>query len=141
MRLSYNDDNNEIGLFSERVDEMISGVERSLFDLDSMSLEPLLRVEVSTNQVVVTFDLPFVEKKDIALNCSQDTLSIKAKTRKPVSIKIGGAFQKHFQFEEYSTKIRLPVSVDCDKGKAKFTNGLLVIRFPVAHQGNVVKVD
>ncbi len=120
--------------------QTMAGTHDSLFDLDSKSLKPLYRIEVTDEQVVVTFDLPYVRKEDISLTSTEETLSIEAKMRKPVTMKLGGSIQRHFQFEKYSKKIRLPRRVNPEDAKASFRSGLLAISYATAHKGNAVKV-
>jgi HSP20 family protein len=120
--------------------QAVDGMHNSLFDIDSKSLIPLFRIEVSDEQVAVTFDLPYVRKEGITLTSTEETLSIDAKMKKPVTMKVGGSVQRHFQFEKYSKKIRLPVRVNPDDARATFRNGLLVVRYGTAHKGNPVKI-
>ena len=120
--------------------QAMSGMHNSLFDIDSKSLKPLFRIEVSDEVVAVTFDLPYVRKEGISLTSTEETLSIEAKMKKPVSMKVGGSVQRHFQFEKYSKKIRLPVRVNPDDAKATFRNGLLIVRYGTARKGNPVRI-
>lgn len=120
--------------------QTMAGMQNSLFDMDSKSLKPLYRIEVTDEQVVVTFDLPYVRKEDISLTSTEETLSIEAKMKKPVTMKLGGSIQGHFQFEKYSKKIRLPLRVDPDDARASFRDGLLVVSYGTAHKGNAVKI-
>ncbi len=122
------------------VEGFLLGDVRSLFDLKSKSLRPLCRIEATQGAVTVTFDLPYVEKKDIVLTSTGDTLDIEAKTRKPVTLRLGGSIQKRVLFERYAARVRLPTSVAPEKAKATFKNGLLRVRFPIAKRGNRVKI-
>lgn len=120
--------------------QTMAGMHNSLFDMDSKSLKPLYRIEVTDDQVVVIFDLPYVRKDDISLTSTEETLSIEAKMKKPVTMKLGGSIQRHFQFEKYSKKIRLPLRVDPDDARASFRDGLLVVSYGTEHKGNAVKI-
>jgi len=123
------------------IHQTISGMHNRLFDIESKSLKPLFKIEVSDEQVMVTFDLPYVRKEDISLTSTEDALSIEAKMRKPISMKLGGSMQRHFQFEKYSKKIALPVRVDPKDASAAFRNGLLIVTYNTRHEGNIVKVS
>lgn len=120
--------------------QAVSGAHSELFDIDSKSLKPLYRIEVRDDHVTVTFDLPYVRKEDISLTSTEDVLSIEAKMRKPVTLKLGGSIQRHFEFERFSKKIRLPARVDTEGARAKFHNGMLVVEYGVAHRGNPVEI-
>ena len=126
--------------FRSLVQDFLFGEARPLFDLQTKSLRPLCRVEASHGAVTVTFDLPYVEKKDIVLTSTENTVEIEAKMRKPVTLRVGGTIQKRVLFEKYTTRVRLPASVVPEKAKATFRNGLLRVRFPMAKKGNRVKI-
>jgi len=114
--------------------------ERLLFDLKSKSLMPLCRIQATEDAVTVTFDLPYVEKDNISLTATDDTLSVEAKTRKAVTLRVGGSVQKRVQFERYTRLVRLPRRVEPERAKATFKNGLLRVKFPIAKRGNRVKI-
>lgn len=122
------------------LDDLLLGWERPLFDLESMTLRPLCRVETAQGGVTVTFDLPYVEKKDITLTSTDNTVEIEAKMRKPVTIRVGGSVQRRMLFQRYTTRVSLPASVTPEKAKATFRNGLLTVKFPAAKRGNKVKI-
>ena len=149
MSENNNNDDGDFEIFDEidrrmraMLEEVLGAGHAPLFDISTKSLKPLFRIEVTDDEeVVVIFDLPYVEQKDdIELHSTADTLSIQAKMRKAISIQIGGPFQREMEFERYTKKIKLPVKVDTSGVKAVFANGMLKITYPVAHQGSSVRI-
>ncbi len=122
------------------LNEAFGGAQTSLFDIDAKALKPLYKIVVSDDEVVVTFDLPCVQKDDVELDSTEETLSVQAKMRRAVSLQVGGPVQKWLEFERYSKKIRLPVKVDPNGATAEFSNGILTVRYPIAHGGRSVKI-
>jgi len=122
------------------LEQVFSGTQTSLFDVNAKSLKPLYKIEVTEDEVVVTFDLPMVRKEDVDLTSTEDTLSIEARMRRPVRLKVGGPYQRQVEFERYTKKIKLPVKVDPNRAKARFGEGMLTISFPVAQEGTSVTV-
>jgi HSP20 family protein len=122
------------------IEDVFFGEEMPSFDLKSKSLRPLCRIEATEEAVTVTFDLPYVEKKDISLTSTESTLNVEAKMRKAVAVRVGGSVQRHIQFERYTGVVRLPTTVKPEKAKATFKNGLLRVKFPVAKRGNRVRI-
>lgn len=116
------------------------GEERPLFNLKSKSLRPLCKIEATEEAVTVTFDLPYVEKRDISLTSTENILNIEAKMRKVITLRVGGGVQRHAGFERYKGIIRLPAAVRPEKAKATFRNGLLRVKFPIAKRGNRVRI-
>lgn len=122
------------------IEDTFSGIESSLLDLEQKCLRPLYRIEVSEQEVIASFDMPYAEKESIELNATEDELEIRAKMRKPVSIMIGGPIQRKAEFESYVKKIKLPLKVDPEKATATFRNGVLTVRFPISRRGKQIKV-
>ena len=122
------------------IEDAIFGEERPLFNLKSKSLRPLCRIEANEEAVTVTFDLPYVERKDITVTSTENTLNVEAKMRKAITLRVGGSVQKHVQFERYTRRVRLPTRVEPERAKATFRNGLLRVKFPIAKRGNRVRI-
>ncbi|MDA4132770.1 MAG: Hsp20/alpha crystallin family protein [Thaumarchaeota archaeon] len=122
------------------LEEALLDQERLLFDLKSRSLKPLCRIESTEEAVTVTFDLPYVDRKDITLVSTGDAVGVEAKTRSAVTLRVGGSVQRQVQFGQYSLRVRLPRKVEPEKGKATFKNGLLRVKFPIAKRGGRVRI-
>jgi len=125
----------------EIFEEAYSGSVNWLFDLEKKSVKPLFRVDIGENELLVTIDLPRVEKKDISLSATQDALRIEAKMKTPISLMVGGSVQELVEFEKYARKIKLPVKIEPDKARARVVRGILAIRFPLAHQGTRLTIE
>jgi HSP20 family protein len=134
----------DVDIFDEMermVQSMFSEVD-SLFDPESRCLKPLHRIEATDDEVVVTFDLPCVEEReDISLVSTEETLSIEATIRKPITLRVGGSFQRRMEFERFSKKIKLPSRVDPNRARARFRNGVLTIWLPLEHEGSSVSIS
>lgn len=145
MRGNDDDESGTVGIGGPRalrsfIEDALFGEERPFFDLKSKSLRPLCRIEATEEAVTVTFDLPYVEKNDISLTSTENTLQIEAKMRKAVTLRVGGGVQRHVEFERYTGIVRLPTTVQPEKAKATFRNGLLRVKFPIAKKGNRVRI-
>ena len=114
------------------IEEALLDEEGLLFDLKSKSLKPLWRVESTEEVVTVTFDLPYVDRKDITLISTGDAVGVEAKTRRTVTLRVGGSVQRQVQFGQYSLRVRLPRMVKPEQGKATFRNGLLRVKLTIA---------
>jgi HSP20 family protein len=112
----------------------------SLFDVQSSSLRPLSKVEVNDQFVIVTFDVPGVNKEHISVTCTEDTVMVEAEMRKPFRTSGIGLTESSVEFVRHSKRIQLPVLVDPDKGSAKFRNGILVVKVPRLQRGKTVRI-
>jgi HSP20 family molecular chaperone IbpA len=119
----------------------LAGVQSTLFDLESRSLRPLCRLDMDDKTVTASFDLPQVNKKDLAISATEDALTVEAKMRKPVALRVRTAHRRSIMFEKYSERVLLPARVVPSKAKAKFANGILVVKIPRARPSKAIKIS
>lgn len=78
---------------------------------EGLGREPITDITESEGEVYVTAEIPGVEKKDIDIRLTEDTLTIDVKNPK----------------RRYYKSITLPCAVDPDSAKATYKNGILDI--------------
>ena len=98
--------------------------------LDEDYREPETEIHETDKEIIVTMELPGVDKKDIDLKVTEDQIVVKAEhkeeeTEKETYRKIYSNFYK---------AIRLPERVDPDKVKATYKNGILEVRLTKLEQ-------
>jgi len=74
--------------------------------------EPLVDVMSEKDEIVVTAELPGVERNDIKLDIAEETLTISVDTEK----------------RKYHKELELPLKVDPKSAKASYKNGVLEVR-------------
>jgi HSP20 family protein len=75
--------------------------------------EPLIEVSEEREQIIVIAEMPGVERNDIELEATSDSLIISTKEHAKRS---------------YYKKIKLPSAIKSDVAKARYTNGILEVR-------------
>jgi HSP20 family protein len=96
---------------------------------DCCSLEPLVDIKPTENQITIIVDLPKVNNKDdIELNISKDTIQIIAKLNEEVCYEKWGGIQKRIKFCQFEKTIRIPWKINPEKVEAKFKNGILEVK-------------
>ena len=127
------------------IDEFINEVEDEFTPLWSASegcLEPLVDVSMTEANVIVTVDLPCVSSKnDISLSIIDGSLEVKAVLNRNLKWERWGASQKHVEFKSFKTVVHLPVKVNPETAKAKFTGGILTVTLPISRKKIGVKID
>ena len=113
----------------------------SLFNNGRGSLRPLSRIDVDRENVTVTFDVPGVDKGDVSVTCTQDSLSVEAQARKQSKSGTGKVRSSSVEFVSYSERVQLPVPVDPDRATANFKNGIVVVRLPRVETGRRIRVS
>jgi HSP20 family protein len=116
-------------------------IEEPLFDLESRSLRPLFTLDVNDDMVTATFDLPGVDRDEVTITCTEDTISVDAEMTRPVKMRVSRIRQAQEEFVKYSKKVLLPVRVDPSKGSARFRNGIMVVKLPRFREGKSVRID
>lgn len=110
------------------------------FDIKSRSLRPLVSTKVTHKAVVLTFDLPYVERKQISVTATDTTVEVEAGLKRPAAVRVGWTVQGRVRFNRYKALVELPTPVRAQLAKASFKNGLLTVRIPLAGSGTRVKV-
>lgn len=110
---------------------------------ESGSLLPSVDIYDRNGEIVIKTDLPGVEKENIDLTITKDTLSVKAEVKKEEEIKREDYHIQERSFGMYTRTVSLPPYVDSSKAKASFKNGVLEITFPKKEEAkqSEIKID
>jgi len=125
-----------ISEFERRFDETFYSIMRPLrvsrpsWDPDKCCLVPLVEVQDFPEEIVVTADLPYVDKENIDVKATATSLDIDAKMRNAVRFERWGTVQREVSFNCYHKSIKLPSRVDPTRAKAEFRGGILRITLP-----------
>lgn len=112
----------------EKLDETFF---RPSWNIEECCLEPLAEVDERENYILVTVDLPCVERKeDVELQVSEDSLTIEAKLARCFKLDRWGTVQRNVEFRRFKKVIKLPSKVEAKGGKAAFRRGILKIFLP-----------
>lgn len=82
------------------------------------------------NEVIVKAELPGVDKKDIDISVTQNTVTIKGTTSHEEKEEKGDYYRSEMSRGSYSRTLSLPADVDEGKTKAKFKDGVLELTLP-----------
>lgn len=95
------------------------------------------------NEIVIKVMMPGIEKKDIDISMTKNTVTIKGKSSHEQKDEKGDYYRCEISKGSYMRTLALPENVDEDKAKAKFKDGMLELTMPkleVLHRRNI-KVD
>ena len=108
-------------------------------DLNDSQLKPSINVKEDNDQFFVSIDFPGVEKKDLQLSVTDGFMRIIAERKDLSSSKDENHTWKEASVDRYERSFELPISVDEDKIKAKFKNGVLNLIIPKENVVSEVK--
>ncbi len=113
--------------------------ENDLFDWSNRNFSntnttlPSVNIKESNEGFEVEMAAPGLEKKDFKIELFGDTLSISSEKKLENEMKINEDEQftkKEFSYQSFSRSFTLPNTVDEDKIKAKYDNGILSVFIP-----------
>ena len=95
---------------------------------------PPLDVSETETEIVVTAELPGVDKEDIEIEVLPDSLSLKAVTSRESEDKDQTYHRRERVWRRVQRTIPLPAEVVPDQVKASLKEGLLAVRLPKSEQ-------
>ncbi len=81
-------------------------------------------------EVVVRVELPGVDKKNLEVSLSDDSLTIKGSTKTEQEEEKGDYYHREVSSGSFSRTVRLPAEVDGEKVKSSFKDGILELTLP-----------
>ena len=91
---------------------------------------PKVDVIERDDEVVVKAELPGVEKKDLDVSVTENSVTIKGSTSHEEKEEKGDYYRCEISQGAYSRTVGLPTYVDADKAKATFKDGILELTLP-----------
>jgi len=82
------------------------------------------------NEILIRAEMPGVEKKDLDISVSNNRITIRGSTRSEQKEEKGEYYHREMRSGTYCRSITLPASVNGDKAKANFRDGVLEVTLP-----------
>ena len=82
------------------------------------------------NEVVVKAELPGVDKKDLDISVTRNSVTIKGSTSHEEKEEKGNVYRREISRGSYSRTLSLPAEVKEEQAKAKFKDGILELTMP-----------
>jgi len=103
--------------------------------------EPFVDVNETQDELIITAELPGMDKKDIEVNITENELEIRAEKKEEVKREKEGGIMIRRGFTGFRKYLTLPVPVDPDTAKATYKNGVLEIRVKKATKAKGRRVE
>ena len=92
---------------------------------------PSVNIKESTDEFEVELAAPGLEKKDFNIELNNDMLTISSEKKIENEIKEGQQFaRREFSYQSFSRSFTLPNTVDNEKIRARYENGILRVSIP-----------
>lgn len=89
---------------------------------------PLIDIYETSGEIVIKAEMPGVRKEDIVLNVTPTTVEIQAELKEEQEENVKNYYKKERVMKRYYRSISLPTKISTEDVKAKFKDGLLIIR-------------
>ena len=109
--------------------------------LEEMAWAPSIDMYEKEDSFIVRAELPGVNKEDVDISMSGDTLTIKGERKAPADVKAEEYECCEVCYGSFSRSITMPAAVDSDKIEATYENGILEIRLPKMKEAKPAKVQ
>lgn len=127
-------------IIEEAIEEMEREFENAGWNLREGCAEPLVYVNETESEIVITVDLPCVKKEDIKINAGGKSVEIEAKAEEPFRFEHWGFVQKRVEFSYFRKIIALREKIDPTKARATFKKGVLRVVLPKVEERREVQV-
>ena len=101
---------------------------------------PSVDVIDQDDQVLIKAELPGVDKKDVDVSVTDETVSIKGKSSYDKEEEKGDYYRREISKGSYERVLAIPANVDSSKAKATFRDGMLELSLPKTDKTNKTKV-
>jgi len=132
-----NDMKREMDKLFEEFFSPVAGIRRSYVKPGSGVITPIIEMFDRENDIVIKADMPGVNKEDIDLLITEDTLILKGEYKKTEEIKEESYYLKEKTYGNFLRNIALPSGLDTEKVKATLKNGVLEIVFAKKEEAKI----
>ena len=111
--------------------------------LGDQEWKPLLDVIENKSDIVLKVEIPGVKQEDINLSLEDDTLTVKGERKQEKETSEGGCTRTERSSGSFQRTMRVPSTVDADKVKATYRDGILEIVLPKKEEAKprAIKVE
>lgn len=92
--------------------------------------DPVVDIFDTENATVIKADLPGIKKEDITINMEGNVLSVSGQRNVDDEVKKENYYRRERSFGMFKREFTMPITVDVEKIKAEFKDGVLRIEIP-----------
>ncbi|AFM24651.1 Hsp20/alpha crystallin family protein [Desulfomonile tiedjei] len=122
-------------VFRREFDDLIQrffGDEPFSLGITSKTFSPAVNISENENEILVTAEIPGIEKNDLDISLSGDVLTIKGEKKAEHEEKTENMHRIERSYGSFSRSFALPCEVQEDKINASYKDGVLSLKLPKA---------
>lgn len=101
-------------------------------------IRPAVNIIETEEGLVLTADIPGASKEALDVNVEKGILTISAPAQRPMP---GTSAYREFELASYYRQFTIPESLDHEKAKADYANGILTLRIPKAEIAKPKRIE
>ena len=105
---------------------------------DDKYIRPAVNIIETEEGLVLTADIPGATKEGLDVNVEKGILTISAPARHSLP---GQSAYREFELANYYRQFSIPESLDHEKAKAEYANGILTLRVPRAEIAKPKRIE
>lgn len=102
--------------------------------------QPVVDIIKKDKKVIVTAELPGINKEDISIDINDDVLTLKGERKYETEVKEADFYRKERVSGSFSRSFVLPAGVSTEEINAEYKNGILTIEIPEAQKEEVKQI-
>jgi len=118
----------EMQRLSKRMSELMEEAETA--PLDKSIIMPLADVKETEENVIVTMDLPGIDKQDVDITISDEELRVVAERKAESEVSEKDYHRRERTYKKFERVVKLPVAVKVEEAKARLADGVLEVSLP-----------
>ena len=99
-------------------------------DFSLADWNPAVDIYEDADNIVITAELPGIDKEDIVVDLKDDVLSLRGERTYQNEVKEDHYYRKERAYGSFSRKFTLPAGMDPETIKADYQNGVLTVTLP-----------
>jgi HSP20 family protein len=104
------------------------------------SWTPLCDIHEDGDDIVVTAELPGIDRNDIDVQVENNILTLKGERKREKEFRSENAYRMERFYGSFSRSFTLPVTVDTEKIKAEYRDGVLTVHLPKVEEAKPRKI-
>ncbi len=102
--------------------------------------QPVVDIIKKDKKVIVTAELPGINKEDISIDVNEDVLTLKGERKYENEVKDADYYRKERFSGSFSRSFALPAGVSTEEINAEYKDGILTIEIPEAEKEEVKQI-
>lgn len=131
----------ELREMREELDRFLTTAFRGAMGRGALEWTPPVDIIERENELVLTAELPGMRREDVEVELENNVLTIRGEKRAEHEEKGEERYIYERQFGEFTRSFTLPRTVDADRIRARFSDGVLTVTMPKVEESRGKRID